>query len=173
MSTNSRIKNGRVLSRFTLTSREFFLRLNFISNKFLNMMSNSFFQSLGRSTYVHTITVAQVQVNKSLSFHDVLVEKSNKKFITSVYKKPTFTGQYTRWDSFESKRKTNLIGTLVHRALEIALLKSSKVKSTKSKIFCDRMDTQKKSLSEASHSTTKGVLSSIDRKALAISFFKF
>ena len=39
----------------------------------------------------------------------LLVEKSNKKFLTSIYKKPTFTGQYTRWDSFgPKKRKINL-----------------------------------------------------------------
>ena len=55
-----------------------------------------------------------------MSFLDVLVEKSNKNFITSVYRKPTLTGQYARWDSFgPKKRKTNLIGTRVHRALEI------------------------------------------------------
>jgi len=35
-------------------------------------------------------------------------------------RKPTFIGQYTRWDSFgPSKRKTNFISTLVHRALKI------------------------------------------------------
>ena len=33
-------------------------------------------------------------------------------------------GEYTRWDPFEpNKRKANVIGTLVHRALEICSLK--------------------------------------------------
>ena len=51
---------------------------------------------------------------------DVKIEKSSNKFLTSVYRKPTFTGLYTNWNSFElSKRKTNLVGTLVHRALKI------------------------------------------------------
>ena len=55
-----------------------------------------------------------------LPFLDVLVEKSNEGFLTSVFRKPTFTGQYFRWDSFgPTKRKTNLIETLVHRALMI------------------------------------------------------
>ena len=41
-------------------------------------------------------------------------------FLTSIYRKPTLTGQYIRWNSFEPKsRKTKLIGTLVHRALII------------------------------------------------------
>ena len=58
--------------------------------------------------------------NDQLPFLDVLVEKSNEGFLTSVFRKPTFTGQYFRWDSFgPRKRKTNLIETLVHRALMI------------------------------------------------------
>ena len=58
--------------------------------------------------------------NDQLPFLDVLVEKSNEGFLTSVFRKPTFTGQYFCWDSFEpTKRKTNLIETLVHRALMI------------------------------------------------------
>ena len=41
-------------------------------------------------------------------------------FETSMYRKPTFTGQYLRWESFSpNEQKTNLISTLVHRALMI------------------------------------------------------
>ena len=58
--------------------------------------------------------------NDQHSLLDVLVERSNDVFLTSVFRKPTFTGQYFRWDSFgPTKRKTNLIETLVHRALMI------------------------------------------------------
>ena len=58
--------------------------------------------------------------NLALPFMDVLVEKSPFKFITSIYRKPTFTGLYLRWNSFSPpKRKTNLILTLTHRALAI------------------------------------------------------
>ena len=68
--------------------------------------------------YIHLWFLLTIK-KKSLSFPDVLVEKFNKNFITSVYRKLTLTGQYTRWDSFgPKKRKTNLIGTLVHRALK-------------------------------------------------------
>ena len=50
------------------------------------------------------------------------MEKSNTKFLTSVYRKPSFSGQYNRWDSFgPESRKNNLVGTLVHRALAICL----------------------------------------------------
>ena len=58
--------------------------------------------------------------NDQLLFLDVLVEKSNEGFLTSLFRKPTFGGQYFRWDLFgPTKRKTNLIETLVHRALMI------------------------------------------------------
>ena len=50
----------------------------------------------------------------------MLVERHDSEFLTSVYRKPTFTGQYLRWNSFSpQKRKINLIGTLVHRAFMI------------------------------------------------------
>ena len=50
--------------------------------------------------------------NDSLPFLDVWVEKSNTGFLTSVYRKPIFTGQYIRLNSFCPKqRKVNLVKT--------------------------------------------------------------
>ena len=58
------------------------------------------------------------EVEGKLPFLDVFEEKSNTEFLTSIYTKRTFTEQYIRCDSFGPKStKTNLIGTLVHRAL--------------------------------------------------------
>ena len=58
--------------------------------------------------------------NHSLPFLDVLVERHDSEFLTSLYRKPTFTGQYLRWNSFSPQKwKINLIGTLVHRAFMI------------------------------------------------------
>ena len=60
------------------------------------------------------------EANHTLPFLNVKIEKDNGQFLTSNYRKPTLTGQYICWDSFgPSKRKTNLIGTPVHRALVI------------------------------------------------------
>ena len=57
---------------------------------------------------------------KRLSFFDVYVEKTDVGLETSVYRKPTFTGQYLRWESFSPlKHKISLITALVHRALMI------------------------------------------------------
>ena len=83
----------------------------FNCNQFFKKL-NSLHQSL---TFTH-----EKEVNGKLPFLDVLVEKSNSKFLTSVYRKPLFSSQYNRWDSFGPKsRKNNLVGTLVHRALAI------------------------------------------------------
>ena len=60
------------------------------------------------------------ECDNCLPFLDVLVEKHDTEFITSVYRKPTFTGQYLRWNSFNPrKQKISLINTLVHRTLMI------------------------------------------------------
>ena len=57
---------------------------------------------------------------KYLPFLDVYAKRTDIGFETSVYRKPTFTGQYLCWESFSPlKRKINLISTLVHRALMI------------------------------------------------------
>lgn len=65
-------------------------------------------------------TAEEEQDSASLPFLDVLVTKGTVAPITSVYRKPTFTGQYLHWLSFVPlKRKLNLISTLVHRALAI------------------------------------------------------
>ena len=57
------------------------------------------------------------KVNQSLPLLDVQAEKVGSKLITSIYRKPTFTGQYLNWKSFNpGKRKISLIFTLTHRA---------------------------------------------------------
>ena len=63
---------------------------------------------------------SEVEKEDKISFLDVLVEKVDQRFVTSVFRKSTFTGQYVRWNSFcDKRRKTNLVKTLVHRAKTI------------------------------------------------------
>ena len=62
----------------------------------------------------------ECEVENKIAFLDVLVERVNNTFTTTVYRKPTFNGLYVRWESFCSRRrKTNLIATLTNRALKI------------------------------------------------------
>ena len=80
---------------------------------------NEFFSHLN-SLHPSLRFTFEKECNRTLPFLDVLVEKNDDEFVTSFYRKPTFTGQYIRWNSFcPMKRKTNLISTLVHRALVI------------------------------------------------------
>ena len=80
---------------------------------------NEFFSHLN-SLHASLRFTFEKECNRTLPFLDVLVEKNDHIFVTSIYRKPTFTGQYIRWNSFcPKKRKTNLISTLVHRALVI------------------------------------------------------
>ena len=58
--------------------------------------------------------------SSKLSFLDVLVEKTGCEILTSVYRKPTFTGQYIAFDSYcSSQYKVNLVRNLVDRAQRI------------------------------------------------------
>ena len=58
---------------------------------------------------------------------DVLVTKSNNKFINSVYRKPTFTGQSLEFLRTK-QRKTNLIDTVTHSALKMCSISALKHK---------------------------------------------
>ena len=44
----------------------------------------------------------ETEQSNVLPFLDVLVEKTEDGFLTTIYHKATFTGQCTRWDSFSS-----------------------------------------------------------------------
>ena len=63
---------------------------------------------------------SEVEAENKLPFLDVLVDKQDGRFFTRVFRKPTFTGEYTKWDSFcDRRRKVSLVKTLTHRALMI------------------------------------------------------
>ena len=58
--------------------------------------------------------------NGELPFLNVLVERCDSSFLTSVYRKPTFTGLYLSWQFFAPIcRKLNIIRCLSYRALNI------------------------------------------------------
>ena len=60
------------------------------------------------------------EAGNRLPFMDVLVERVGNAFERPVYCKPTFTGLYTRWDSFTAtSHKINLVKSLTSRAKRI------------------------------------------------------
>ena len=58
--------------------------------------------------------------NGILPFLDVKVKRGTNEFITSIYRKPTFTGLFSKFYAFSPKEnKENLVFTLVFRAYNI------------------------------------------------------
>ena len=56
----------------------------------------------------------------SLSFLDVKICRKNGKFVTSVYRKSTFSGFFTNYESFiPTYQKRGLLHTLLHRSFSI------------------------------------------------------
>ena len=79
-------------------------------------------QSLTKLNCLHPFLkfTFEKEKGKCLPFLDVCVERTDIGFETSVYRKPTFTSQYLRWETFSYlKCKISLMSTLVHRALMI------------------------------------------------------
>ena len=63
----------------------------------------------------------EFEQDNAIPFLDILVKRCpNNTFVTSIYRKKTFTGLYTKWDSFTPRKyKINLIRTLTYRCYRI------------------------------------------------------
>ena len=78
----------------------------------------------------------EFEQNNAIPFLDILVTRiQNNAFVTSIYRKKTFTGLYTKWDSFTPRKyKINLIRSLTYRYYRLcssgSLLQSSKTPSS-------------------------------------------
>ena len=73
------------------------------------------------SKHVNIEFSAEQQTNGSLSFIDINVHNSNGSFSTTVYRKPTFSGVYSHFDSFMPKcYKFGLVYTLLHRSFMLS-----------------------------------------------------
>ena len=58
--------------------------------------------------------------NNSLSFLDVKISRTDNKFVTNIYRKPTFSGVLTNFESYIPMHfKHGLIFTLLHRCYSI------------------------------------------------------
>ena len=58
--------------------------------------------------------------NNSISFLDIKINRDNNRFLTSVYRKPTFSGVFTNFDSYiPLSYKSGLISSLLYRAFKL------------------------------------------------------
>ena len=63
----------------------------------------------------------EFEQNDEIPFLDILMKRNrDSSFSTSIYRKKTFTGLSTKWDSFTPRKyKINLVRTLVYRCIRI------------------------------------------------------
>ena len=74
------------------------------------------------SNITHSIKFTiEFEQDNVIPFLDILLKRCpNNTFVTSIYRKKTFTGLYTKWDSFTPRKyKINLIRTLTYRCYRI------------------------------------------------------
>ena len=63
---------------------------------------------------------SEIEINNSLSFLEIKIAGENNKFNTSVYRKLTFSGVFTNFESFiPNSYKYTLIFTLLHKAFKL------------------------------------------------------
>ena len=70
--------------------------------------------------HAHIDFTSEIEMNNSLSFLGIRIVRDNNKFSTSVYRKPTFSGVFTNFDTFiPNSYKYALIFTMLHRDLKL------------------------------------------------------
>ena len=75
-----------------------------------------------KKQHKNTKFALKIEENCSLSFLDITITCENNKLVTSVYRKPTFSGVFTNFESFiPEMHKRGLIETLLHRSFRLCL----------------------------------------------------
>ena len=92
----------------------------FVDDKFLLFRSKDHvekFRNCLNKQYKNIKVTSEIGENSSLSFLDIKISRENNKFVTSIYRKPTFSGVFTNFESFiRDIYKCRLIETLLHRS---------------------------------------------------------
>ena len=98
---------------------------------------------------------SETENENSISFLDIRITRDNNKFMTSVYRKPTFSGVFTNFGSFIPKSyKYNLLFTLLHRAFKLSQILNVFIKKlTSFRLFLKITITPKVLLVSVSKST--------------------
>ena len=98
---------------------------------------------------------SETENENSFLFLDIKITRENNKFMTSVYRKPTFSGVFTNFGSFIPKSyKYNLLFTLLNRAFKLSQILNVFIKKlTSLRLFLKIMVTPKVLLISVSKST--------------------
>ena len=74
------------------------------------------FKDYLNSKHENITFTSEVEIDGKIPFLDMMINRNNGKMVTSVYRKPTFTGVYTHFHSFiPSVYKFGLLSTLLFR----------------------------------------------------------
>ena len=78
------------------------------------------FRDYLNTKHININFTSEIEVEGKIPFLDILIDRSDGKIMTSVYRKPTFTGVYTHFLSFlPSVYKIGLLSTLLYRYFSI------------------------------------------------------
>ena len=75
----------------------------FVDDTFLLFRSKYYvekFRNYLNKQHINIKFISEIEENNSLSFLDIKISHEHKKFVTSVYRKPTFSGVFTNFESF-------------------------------------------------------------------------
>ena len=88
---------------------------------FINQEHAQFFLQYINKKHKNIKFSTETELNGSLSFLDVKIFRENKKFVTSVFRKDTFSGVYTNFVSFiPLEYKFGLVHTLLNRCFNLS-----------------------------------------------------
>ena len=114
--------NDRILKSKSSVQQKKFRR--YVDDIFLLFKSNDhlkYFQDFLNSCHINMSFSMETEKENKLSFLDVEVIREQGKFTTTVYRKPTFSGVYSNFESFlPSVYKFGMIYTLVYRCFYIS-----------------------------------------------------
>ena len=106
---------------FTTALRPLSLYRRYVDDCFL--LFNSFDHVplfLNYLNHQHSSITSELEKDGKLPFLDIEISRSNGKFSTSVYSKPTFTGLFTHFHSFiPLAYKRSLVSSLLHRIFNL------------------------------------------------------
>ena len=75
---------------------------------------------LVKSLYPNIKFTYEIEENNSISFLDIKINRDNNRFLSSVYRKPTFSGVFTNFDSYiPLSYKSGLISSLLYGAFKL------------------------------------------------------
>ena len=88
---------------------------------FSDLQHLDLFKNFMNTRHTNIKFTSEVEKDNQLAFLDVNITKHNRAFKTGIYRKPTFSGIYTNFNSLiPDEYKTGLVTTLLERCFQIS-----------------------------------------------------